>query len=191
MGLVLVDTLILYYPSLILFLKHKFMVYPGFCASVLVQWTCCPGAVNCNCCWVMLSPCPAPSLVGFFNFDIDTTMNTQHKLHISEWSGFCDQTSQFESAKTKYKHLSQILHSSVSMNKLRNAILLPLFREWRYAVSSCPLSSHTPHPRHFGVEIHMISWDQYTNIRNIEDVLFIFYTFLEITIRHDRSRLDP
>ena len=112
MGLVLVDTLILYYPSLILFLKHKFMVYPGFCASVLVQWTCCPGAVNCNCCWVMLSPCPAPSLVGFFNFDIDTTMNTQHKLHISEWSGFCDQTSQFESAKTKYKHLSQILHSS-------------------------------------------------------------------------------
>ena len=76
----------------------------GIC---LCQCTCCP-AVNCHCCRVM-SPCPAPSPVG--NFDIDTTMNTQHKPHYRtsvNGEGFAIKPF---SLNVKNRHLHQILLS--------------------------------------------------------------------------------
>ena len=103
-----------YYPSLILFLKHKFMVYPGFWASVLVQWTCCPCAVNCNCCWVMLSPCLAffsSRVPQFWHWYYDAYMTqTAHQWMVRVlWPNIpvC-----MWHVETKYRHLLQILYLS-------------------------------------------------------------------------------
>ena len=74
------------------------------------------------------------SPVGFLNFDIDTTMHTWHKPHISEWWGFCDQTSQFacgmwrQSTGTFFKFC--IYHS---INVLTEAHYSPATALW-----SCP-----------------------------------------------------
>ena len=107
--------------------------------------------MNCDCCRVM-SPCPAPSPVG--NFDIDTTMNTQHKPHYRtsvNGEGFAIKPF---SLKCGEYAPSPNLAFTVSMYKLSNTIFLSLMLGGALPLHVVPLLSiKLPHRSHAPMEI--------------------------------------
>ena len=102
-----------------------------------------------------MSPCPAPSPVG--NFDIDTTMNTQHKPHYRtsvNGEGFAIKPFSLNVENNRHLHQILLLSQYRSMYKLSNTILLSLMLGGALPLHVVPLLSiKLPHRSHAPMEI--------------------------------------